>query len=89
MKKKFIFGDLSSVEKRAKRLNSCQIVAFRQGDKVHLSNFEADEGRVQIGFDKARDELVFRFKLKENDYVAFGEENGIAGKRQIESDPSL
>lgn len=89
MKKKLIFGDLSGVEKRSRQMNSAQIMAFRQGDKVHVSNFDSDEGRVSISFDKGKEELVLRLKLRNNDYVALGDANGIAEKRQFEPDPNL
>jgi len=90
MKKTIVVCDLEKYKLHESELKRCLTIGFRandpktQKDVFYKQNIEFyPEGVGKIEFDEQRSELVIRIAVKKNQFVAFGDNEGIAVKEKI------
>lgn len=85
MNKFFVVASLSDLNGvcRQKKIRNALVIGFRSRDKFHSSNISGD---VRVSFCEINEELVFRVKLKDGDYVALGDHDGKIEKVIVQKD---
>jgi len=89
MKKILVVSPLEDMKLHESKLKRCQVVGFRGKDKDETevffkNNLEAHpEDRVDMSFDKSRGELVIRVKMHPGEFLAIGDDEGVAAKEVL------
>jgi hypothetical protein len=84
MKKYFAVGRIDSPQ--IKNLNKGILIAQRANNTIILSNIEIQKTGIMpvIQWHPSTSELVFKFQMREGEFLALGEKQGLAKKEQLD-----
>ena len=85
MKKVFVVDKLESENLQNSLLKKSLIVAYRKDNKLFYQNIEFHpKAGGSINFEPMTGDLVIRVKLRNGDFLAIGDYDGVAEKGKIE-----